>query len=214
MAIRKTQYLRNKRILITAGPTWVPIDSVRVISNTATGQTGIILAEKLRKLGFKVTLLLGPVGLCHLNKNIRLLRFKFFEELKAILKRELSRSRYDIIIHSAAVSDYKPRKSFRRKLASGIKNFKIDLIPTEKIIDLFKKRDNSLFLAGFKFEPFVSKKELLAEAAELIKRSACDLVVANTVKAGRYSAYLVTSDKVQGPLYTKEKLAEQLIKNL
>ncbi len=207
-----TRY-KNKRILITAGPTWVPIDSVRVISNTATGETGIILAQKLQKLGCKVTLLLGPIGE-YQNKKIRLLRFKFFEELKAILKKELNRARYDIVIHSAAVSDYKPRKPFGHKLASGINNFKIDLIPTEKIIDSIKKKDNALFLAGFKFEPFVSKKELLTQAAELIKRSACDLVVANTLKAGRYSAYLVTSNNAQGPIYTKEKLAEQLIKNL
>lgn len=212
-SIPNTQYLKNKRILITAGPTWVPIDSVRVISNTATGETGIILAEKLCKAGCKVTLLLGPTG-NYQNKKIRILRFRFFEELKSLLKRELYRSRYDIVIHSAAVSDYKPRKSFRRKLASSIKNFKIDLIPTEKIVDLIKKRDNSLFLAGFKFEPDINKEKLLAQARELMKRSTCNLVVANTVKAGRYLAYLVAGDKVEGPLYTKEKLAKQLIKNL
>ncbi|MDP1853151.1 MAG: phosphopantothenoylcysteine decarboxylase [Candidatus Omnitrophota bacterium] len=211
--VTSNQNLKNKRILITAGPTWVPIDSVRVISNIATGETGIILAQKLRKAGCKVTLLLGPVG-NYQNKKIRLLRFRFFEELKAILKRELCRGRYDIVIHSAAVSDYKPKKSFRRKLVSSIKNLKIDLIPAEKIIDLIKRTDNSLFLAGFKFEPDINKEKLLAQARELMKRSACDLVVANTLRGGRYSAYLVRSDKVQGPLYTKKKLAEQLIKNL
>ena len=55
--------LKNKKVLITAGPTWVPIDNVRVISNTATGETGILLSEKLKNLGAKVTLLLGPTNL-------------------------------------------------------------------------------------------------------------------------------------------------------
>ena len=52
--------LKNKRILITAGPTWVAIDSVRVISNIATGETGILLAKRLSLQGAKVTLALGP----------------------------------------------------------------------------------------------------------------------------------------------------------
>ena len=71
--------LRKLRVLITAGPTWVAIDNVRVISNIATGETGKILAEKLASMGAKVTLLIGPGDLCCLKKNIRLIRFKFFE---------------------------------------------------------------------------------------------------------------------------------------
>ncbi len=52
--------LNGKRILITAGPTWVPIDNVRVISNIATGTTGVLLAWQTSAQGAKVTLVLGP----------------------------------------------------------------------------------------------------------------------------------------------------------
>jgi len=81
--------LATKSVLITAGPTWVAIDSVRVISNTATGETGTLLAERFAQQGAKVTLLLGPVSNCCLNKKIRVINFKFFDELRDKLIREL-----------------------------------------------------------------------------------------------------------------------------
>jgi len=82
--------LKNKRILITAGPTWVSIDKVRVLSNTASGATGILLSQALAAKKSKVTLLLGPVGNFSVGKNIKLLRFKSFDELKKALVGELS----------------------------------------------------------------------------------------------------------------------------
>ncbi|MBU2221207.1 MAG: phosphopantothenoylcysteine decarboxylase, partial [Candidatus Omnitrophica bacterium] len=67
--------LRNKRILITAGPTWIAIDKVRVISNTATGATGKLLANQFSNKGAKVTLLINAENKCCLNKKIRILPF-------------------------------------------------------------------------------------------------------------------------------------------
>ncbi len=144
MVIKK---LKNKRILITAGPTWVPIDSVRVISNVATGETGILLAEKLNAIGAKVTFLLGPAaGVPVINKGIRTIRFRFFDELKKVLIKELSSGKYDIVIHSAAVSDYRPMEKYGAKVSSNKNSWKIRLAPTEKLIDTVKKIDDSLFL--------------------------------------------------------------------
>ena len=109
--------LKNKRILITAGPTWVAIDKVRVISNIASGKTGVILAEKLNNCGAKVTLLMGPGECCCLNKKIRLVRFKFFADLKQTITRELKSNKYDVIIHSAAVSDYRVENVYSGKIS-------------------------------------------------------------------------------------------------
>ena len=129
--------LKNKSILITAGPTWVPIDAVRVLSNRASGETGFLLAEKLKQAGAKPTLLLGPVGCCRPIKNIRLLRFCFFDELKNLLIRELRTNRYDAVVHAAAVADYRPEKEIISKMSSGIRHWNLRLIPTIKLIDLF-----------------------------------------------------------------------------
>lgn len=73
---------KNRRILITAGPTWVPIDNVRVIGNIATGQTGILLSNKLRKLGAKVTLVLGPVTDKNIDKGVEIIQFTFSKNLR------------------------------------------------------------------------------------------------------------------------------------
>jgi phosphopantothenoylcysteine decarboxylase/phosphopantothenate--cysteine ligase len=203
--------LKNKHILITAGPTWVPIDKVRVISNIATGETGILLAEAFKNLGARVTLLLGPTDACCLDKKIRLVRFKFFEELKSSIIKELSFSRYDIVIHSAAVSDYKPLKVYSQKIKSGIKNWQINLVPTEKLIDLIRRFNPSLFLVGFKFDPETQKEILIKRAKNLKENTGLDLVVANTVYKNQYKAFIINRKKVYGPLKNKNSLAEKLI---
>ena len=66
---------KNKKILITAGPTWIAVDSVRVISNTASGETGQLLADRLAREGAKVTLVLGPVPNRLKNKKVKVIPF-------------------------------------------------------------------------------------------------------------------------------------------
>jgi phosphopantothenoylcysteine decarboxylase/phosphopantothenate--cysteine ligase len=204
--------LKNKKILITAGPTWVPIDKVRVISNIATGETGILLAERLQRLGVKVTLLLGPVAACCLNKKIKLIRFKFFDELKDLIKRELSLRKYDVVIHSAAVSDYRMAKNYPHKVKSGNKRWALNLVPTQKLIDIIKKNiDSSSFLVGFKFETGAQKNKLISQARKLINTGSADLVVANSLNGGRYSAYLVNKKSVSSAISSKSELVKKLV---
>jgi phosphopantothenoylcysteine decarboxylase/phosphopantothenate--cysteine ligase len=205
---------KNKRILITAGPTWAPLDKVRVISNIATGETGILLAEKLQRLGAKVTLLFGPAGVCCLSNGIRLIRFRFFDELNSLLKRELESNSYDIVIHSAAVSDYRPRAAYGHKVKSGIKQWSVDLVATPKIIDMIKKIDPHIFLVGFKFEPKLAKARLINQAKILLKHSEAELVVANSIYNAHYNAYLISREKVSPILRSKNELADKLIREI
>jgi len=203
--------LKNKKILITAGPTWVPIDSVRVISNIATGETGVLLAEKLSKAGAKVTLVLGPVGACCLNHKIKLIKFKFFDELKNIITKELSFTKYNILIHSAAVSDYRPLKNYNQKVKSGKKLWQLKLTQTPKLIDLIKKLDPSLILVGFKFEPEARKDTLMKRAKNLLDHAHLDLIVANTIFGNLYKAYVINHNRTYGPVFNKKDLAVKLI---
>jgi len=204
--------LKNKKVLITAGPTWVKIDRVRVISNAASAETGILLAKKFSSLGAKVTLLLGSVNPCCLDRGIRLIRFKFFEELKFLLERELFFKRYDLAIHSAAVSDYEPASVCQKKIKSGLRNLKLKLKPTPKIINLFRKIHPGIFLVGFKYEVEASRKSLIQKARQLIKTTQADLVVANTLRKEKYIAYLVTANKCSGPIFAKSSAVNTLIK--
>lgn len=209
----KTQNLKNKKILITAGPTWVPIDSVRVISNIASGKTGVLLAQKLSRIGVAVTLVLGSVPKIEPIPKVRLVRFRFFAELKKIILKELKSKKYEIIIHSAAVSDYQPIKIYTRKIKSD-KSWQLNLVPTEKIIDLIKKIDPNIFLVGFKFEPNLDKARLIKSTKALIQRAKLNLAIANTINQNRYKAYLVNEDKIYGPFSSRNALTRDLIKVL
>ena len=206
--------LKNKKVLITAGPTWVSIDNVRVISNIATGETGILLANELTKQGAKVTLVLGPVANNELSKNIHVIFFKFFDELSRIIKKEITTVNYDIVIHTAAVSDYKPAIKYNKKIESGIKGLKIVLEPTPKIIDCIKKIRPDVLLVGFKFAPNEGIKALFNEARKLIERSKLDLAVANTIYGNKYKAYILNESRVSGPFGDKDRLVKSLVKKI
>lgn len=213
MDIKKTGILKHNRILITAGPTWVPIDSVRVISNTATGETGIILAQELIRLGARVTLLLGPGEYSYLNKKISLIRFRFFDELLSRIKKELKSKKYDIVIHSAAVSDYRSAIEYANKIKSGKNSLKLNLVPTLKIIDLIKKFDPGIFAVGFKFEPKAKKGLLIKISKGLLSRSNLDLAVGNSANK-KYEAYIVGKCGYSGPFLNKTELAKRLVETI
>lgn len=205
--------LRNKKVLITAGPTSVAIDQVRVISNLATGETGILLAEALAKKGAKVTLLLG-VNSCCLNKKIKVVPFRFFDELENKLKHELKNSKYDIVVHSAAVSDYRPLQYYREKVASGIKKWHLTLIPTPKLITLIKKISPWSLLIGFKYDYGANKNILIHNAKRLMCNTTADMVVANTVQKGNYAAYIIKPEKIEGIFRSKNILVRRLLVEL
>ena len=208
--------LKNKKILITAGPTWVALDKVRVLSNMSTGENGILMAEELCREGARVTLLLGPIKFEMKNPKIRLLRFTFFDQLKDIVLRELRTGHYDWLIHSAAISDYQPDKFIPRKVGSDRRTWTIKLVPTPKIIDLARKADKKAFLVGFKFEPDVTNKALLKDAHNFMVRSGSNLVVANSYKGNvyegkGYKAFITDGREVAGPFKSKKLLAKELV---
>jgi phosphopantothenoylcysteine decarboxylase / phosphopantothenate---cysteine ligase len=202
--------LKNKRILITGGPTWVAIDPVRVISNTASGETGTRLSHALAKQGAKVTLLLGPGETPAVCKKVTVKRFQFFEELKKLLKDELLHQ-YDIIIHSAAVSDFKPAQVAHAKIDSHINSWQCKLIRTPKLVELIKKIAPNTYAVGFKFDPRITKNALLKSAQTIMQSARLDAVVANTIVNGKYQAYLVTQNSISETIPSKAELVKKLI---
>jgi phosphopantothenoylcysteine decarboxylase / phosphopantothenate---cysteine ligase len=197
--------LKGKKILITAGPTWVAIDPVRIISNTATGETGTRLAEVLQRSGAEVTLILGPCA-AYKKGKFRTIRFSFFEELQQILTRELGRKKWDVIVHSAAVSDYRPLKMSRTKIPSQAQRIDLALVRTPKLIEMIRRKAPSSLLVGFKFLPETAPKTLIARARELGKNSEANLVVANTVNKEAYRAFIVAPQGIVPEACSKNEL--------
>ncbi|MCB0363130.1 MAG: hypothetical protein KDD35_10425, partial [Bdellovibrionales bacterium] len=103
---------RRVNILVTAGGTSEPIDKVRVITNRSSGRTGSQIAIRLAQAGHRVTLFrafnCGYIDdqIRNSPKNLRIVEFDSFESLKALLITQLKEAPYDLIIHSAAVSDF------------------------------------------------------------------------------------------------------------
>jgi phosphopantothenoylcysteine decarboxylase/phosphopantothenate--cysteine ligase len=200
----------KKKILITSGPTWIALDRVRVISNLASGETGFILAEKFRKLGFKVTLLLGPGNFPGSVKNIEIIRFNYFHELAQLLNRELKNGGFAAGIHAAAVADYRPEKTIPGKTGSQRRSWKIKLVPTKKLIRGLKRYHPDIFGVGFKFEPDAGREKLLKKGEQLLENARLDLIVANSCKDKRYRAYILGENIRRGPFLNKKKMSYAL----
>lgn len=202
--------LRGKKVLITCGPTWVAIDDMRVLSNRSTGELGHLLAKKLSAAQANVVLLQGPVTHPFQSNKVRVVNFCYFQELFDLLDKELN-SRYDCVIHAAAVSDFKPKKKFKNKVSSG-KNLRLDLVPTPKIINRIKHHQPKTFLVGFKLENHFSDASAVKETKELFSKAHCDLVVANFMKTGGYEALILGAGRsLLGKAKSKSQLTTMLV---
>ena len=200
------------KILITCGPTWVKIDEVRVISNQSTGEMGHLLAKAFYTAGCKVTLIEGPVTNPLKVKGIRTLKYRFFDDLEKVLLSECSKQ-YDVILHAAAVSDFKPQRPFSQKIDSR-QSLNIKLVKTKKLINEIKQIAPHSFLVGFKLEPDLDHKNMFYYAKNLFMDSGCDLVVANSVSDG-YQGYIIDADNnVLAQAKDKAILVDHLVRIL
>jgi len=171
--------LHKKRILMTAGPTVEYIDPVRVITNLSTGKTGVLLASELVSSGAKVTLVYGP-GSAVPPSGARVIPVKTSKEMFDAVKKEMKK-KFDVVILSAAASDYTVENSSKTKIKSSQKSLQIKLKLAPKIIDHIKKWQKDVFLVGFKAETNLSKKKLEESAKKKMKESKADLIIANDI---------------------------------
>lgn len=181
------------RVLVTSGPTSIPIDAMRVITNRSTGEMGRLLAAAFLRRGARVTLLEGAVTTtvpCP-GKVIRR-TFYFFDELKALMQEEL-RKGVDVVVHAAAVSDFRCAHVLKGKRSSS-DQLTLELVPTEKLLNQVKKTVPDVFLAGFKFETRFEDRYILKKAKGLFEQAGCDVILANRQDENGYAAFLVFPD--------------------
>lgn len=201
------------KILITAGATWIKIDAIRILTSIFTGKTGLYLAKEFSKKGHSVTLIINPHCLDKI-RGLRVIPFKYFEDFKKRLVKELKKNRYEAIIHSAAVSDYELKKAFSGKISSGKKELTLQLVPTEKIIKLIRKLAPRSCLIQFKLE--TNKKGLIKKAYRSLKENRSDFVVANALEDLRlgYRASLIDKNRRVTPIASRKALCGVLHKTI
>ena len=140
----KKMPLYQKKVVITAGPTYEFIDPVRFIGNHSSGQMGFELAKAARKLGAVTTLIIGPNTLPLETIDVCLKKVTTAAEMMIAVKKEYNNS--DIVIAAAAVSDFKPKENYSHKIKKQT-NFKsIPLVLTNDILaELGKKKAKTIF---------------------------------------------------------------------
>ena len=175
---KKSSILYNKKVLLTVGPTIEHIDPVRAITNTSSGKTGMLLATELILAGAKVTIIYGP-GTQIPPKHAKVINVKSSSQMHKALKMQL-KTKLDIVIMAAAVSDYTVKKYSKSKLDSK-KTMTIQLEKTPKIIDQIKKYQKNILLVGFKAEADMSQSALVRLARKKMVQCDADLIIANDV---------------------------------
>ncbi|MBC7641648.1 MAG: phosphopantothenoylcysteine decarboxylase, partial [Flavobacterium sp.] len=167
--------LRNKKILITAGPTYEAIDPVRFIGNHSSGKMGFDIANCAANLGAEVTLVAGPTHCQIQNLAINLIKVTSAEEMFDACHQYFEHS--DVMIASAAVADYKPKNIALNKIKKTEQNFNIELEKTKDILFSLGAKKTNQYLIGFALE---TENEI--ENAKLkIQKKNLDLIILNSL---------------------------------
>lgn len=172
---KTNQILKNKKVLITAGPTHEQIDPVRFIGNNSSGKMGLALAKQAKNLGADVTLIIGPNKLETVG-GINWVNVKTADEMYKQV--HVSVKKADIIIMSAAVADFKPKNTSVHKIKKNNSTLQIELEPTKDILkSVGEIKTNKQLLVGFALE---SDQEL-KNAKDKLKIKNLDLIVLNSL---------------------------------
>jgi phosphopantothenoylcysteine synthetase/decarboxylase len=157
--------------------------------------------------------LLGPAAVSGPQQGYELVRFKFYDELSKRITKLLRKKPFDIIIHSAAVSDFRPEQAQKRKIHSG-KAFQLSLSPLPKISERIARLKKKARLVLFKLETGLSDKELFVRAYKSLQDARADLVVANQLDPYRAFILNARGNKVSKKLRSKQEMSEKLIELL
>lgn len=168
--------LAGRKILVTAGPTYEPIDPVRYIANRSSGKQGYALAEALAHLGAEVHLVSGPTALND-PKNVTIKRV---ETARQMLDACAACLPVDAAIMAAAVADWRPAEAQEAKIKktkSGLDDLK--LVENPDILATLSAKDSQRpqLVIGFAAET----NDIATYAREKLARKKCDWIVANDV---------------------------------
>lgn len=166
--------LVGKKVLVTAGPTISPIDPVRYITNHSSGKMGYAIAEEARDRGAKVILISGPSSL-EVPSGMQVIKVNTNEEMyNAVLKEFPS---CDIVIKSAAVSDYKAKEYSNTKIKKSEDELNLQFVKDNDILKKLGSLKKQQILIGFAAE----SNDLIENAKEKLNKKNLDYIVANDI---------------------------------
>ena len=167
--------LHGKTFLITAGPTFEAIDPVRFIGNHSSGKMGFALAETAFKLGAKVILISGPTSQKLSTSSIELTLITSSDEMYEKVTDKYDE--VDVVIMSAAVSDFKPKTISNNKIKKSNKTQSIEVEKTKDILSYLGKNKKNQRLIGFALET----ENEIENAKHKLNNKNLDLIVLNSL---------------------------------
>ena len=212
-ALQETLPLKEKKILITAGPTYQAIDPVRFIGNFSTGKMGIAIANEAVRQGAEVHLVLGPSAEKNIDNKIHLHKVVSAQQMYEAAVAQFETC--DMAILAAAVADYTPAEVATEKIKKKGDELILTLIPTVDILASLGKLKTTQKLIGFALET-----ENEVENAQLkLQKKNLDAIVLNSLRdkgAGfgtdTNKITFITAQQLQEfPLKHKEAVAKDIL---
>jgi len=206
--------LAGRHVLVTAGPTHEPIDPVRYIANRSSGKQGYAIAAAAAKLGARVTLVSGPVGLAD-PAGVHVVRVETAAEMLGQCEAALPA---DVGIFAAAVADWRVAEASEEKIKKGKGGVPmLSLIENPDILKTIAKRGAQRpgLVVGFAAET----ENVIEHARAKRKSKGCDWIVANDVSpetgimgGDRNAVHVITADGLESwPDMDKDAVAEGLV---
>jgi len=199
--------------VVTAGPTYEPIDPVRFIGNRSSGKQGYAIASAAARLGARVTLVAGPGSLPN-PSQVNLIRV---ETAQAMLKAVEAALPADVAVFSAAVADWRAAAVQPKKIKKTGSVPELRLIENPDILKTISRQaeNRPQLVIGFAAET----ENVIAHAVKKLESKGCDWIVANDVSAengvfggNKNTVHVITRSAVQSwPKMSKEEVADRLM---
>ena len=171
-----TASLAGKKALVTAGPTYEPIDPVRFIGNHSSGKMGVAIAKELHNRGAEVTLVMGPTNFSFSENGVQVTRVNTAQEMYEACKKFFPSA--DITVMSAAVADYTATNVALEKIKKKEDKLTVELSKTKDILkSLGEIKKGNQVLVGFALETTNER----VNALEKLEKKNADLIVLNSL---------------------------------
>ncbi|MDW8029128.1 MAG: bifunctional phosphopantothenoylcysteine decarboxylase/phosphopantothenate--cysteine ligase CoaBC [Armatimonadota bacterium] len=213
MVLGRKRDLEGWKVLVTAGATREPIDSVRFISNPSSGKMGVAIAQVAKERGSNVVLVAGHMEVSP-PEGVEVVKVKTAKEMiEAVMKYA---DWFDVLVSAAAIADFTPKQTVEGKIGRGeTETLVLELEPTPDLLATVRQHCPKAFLVGFAAE----FGEPVQKAIEKLRRKGLNLIVANDVSQPD-SGFSVETNRcifisADGsieplPLLTKREVAERL----
>lgn len=205
--------LMGKKVLVTAGPTMEKIDPVRYITNHSSGKMGYSIAEEAARRGAEVTLVSGKTNLTA-PAGVKVINIESALEMYEKVVENYEDS--DIVIKSAAVADYRPKKAADQKIKKKDGDMQILLERNPDILAYLGENKGNKILVGFAAET----DDIKENAYKKVNKKNLDFIVANDIlEAGagfkgdtnKVNLYFSDGHEVNLPLMSKKEVAQKII---